>query len=122
MDEEAGFWESLEQLLREGRIVIDRPRGGPHPHHPDLIYPLDYGYLEDTTAADGGGIDIWIGSLPERSLTGILVSYDEIKRDVEIKLLLGCAAADVEQIRRITGKSMRYLFIPHPANHTGDST
>jgi inorganic pyrophosphatase len=28
-----------------------------------MIYPLDYGYLEITTSSDGGGIDVWFGSL-----------------------------------------------------------
>lgn len=28
----------------------------------DFIYPVNYGYLDGTTSADGGGIDIWYGT------------------------------------------------------------
>ena len=104
----------MEKLLAKNAIIIDRPQGSAHPRYPNLIYPLDYGYVEDTTAADGEGIDVWVGSLPKRSLTGILCSYDSLKRDAEIKLLLGCTEIDVKTIRNLQGRFMHYLYIPHP--------
>lgn len=84
------FWCSLDELVSTSRLVIDRPRGSAHPRYPDITYPLDYGYLADTTAADGDGIDVWLGSLPERRVTGIICTVDLHKRDAEVKLLLGC--------------------------------
>lgn len=75
------FWSAMEDLLSSNTIVIDRPKGSAHPRYPNLIYPFDYRYIKDTTAADGEGIDIWVGSLPSRNLTGILCSYDSLKRD-----------------------------------------
>lgn len=33
-----------------------------YPCYPDLIYPIDYGYLAGTSAMDGGGIDVWCGT------------------------------------------------------------
>ena len=35
--------------------MIDRPKDSPYP---DIIYPLDYSYLEDTYSSDNGGIDV----------------------------------------------------------------
>ncbi len=87
---EQDYWQALETLLQNAQIVIDRPRGQPHPRYPELTYPLDYGYLEGTIAGDGAGIDVWVGSQPDRTLTGILCTYDSIKRDAEIKILTGC--------------------------------
>ncbi|MGQ9841819.1 MAG: inorganic pyrophosphatase [Anaerolineae bacterium] len=84
------FWRALDELVSTSRLVIDRPRGSAHPRYPDITYPLDYGYLADTTAADGDGIDVWLGSLPERRVTGIISTVDLHKRDAELKLLLGC--------------------------------
>ena len=49
------FWVYLDRMVGTSRIVIDRPRGSAHPHYPDLVYPLDYGYLDGTTTVDGGG-------------------------------------------------------------------
>ena len=88
------FWDHLEALVAAGQLVIDRPRGSAHPRYPGFIYPLDYGYLAGTTAADGDGIDVWIGSLPERRVTGIIATVDLLKRDAEIKVLLGCTAEE----------------------------
>lgn len=61
------FWCKLDELVQSGDLVIDRPQGSAHPRYPDIIYPLDYGYLAGTTAADGEGIDVWVGSLPAAS-------------------------------------------------------
>ena len=88
------FWETIDALVVSSRIVIDRPRQTPHPRLPDLIYPLDYGYLEGTTAGDGDGIDVWIGSKPDAGVTAIACTADIFKRDAEIKVLLGCDAAE----------------------------
>lgn len=55
----------MEDHLSSNTIVIDRPKGSAHPRYPNLIYPFDYRYIKDTTAADGEGIDIWVGSLPK---------------------------------------------------------
>ena len=108
------FWETLVALLTTRKLIIDRPKNQPHPRYPDLIYPLDYGYLEGTSAADGDGIDVWIGSLAEKTLTGILCSFDTNKNDAEIKLLLGCTPTDVETITQFNTKYMRFLYIPRP--------
>ena len=77
------------------------------------MYPLDYGYLENTTASDGDGIDVWIGSLNERTLTGILCTFDTLKRDVEIKLLMGCTREEIKIILNFSSE-MHTLFIPNP--------
>jgi hypothetical protein len=57
------FWAAAEQLVATSEIVIDRPKGSRHPRLPEAIYPVAYGYLTGTTASDGEGIDIWVGSL-----------------------------------------------------------
>ena len=85
-----GFWEALDHLVSSSQVVIDRPRGSRHPRYPEVVYPLDYGYLYGTTAVDGGGVDLWSGSARERSLDAVLLTVDLNKRDVELKLLLGC--------------------------------
>jgi inorganic pyrophosphatase len=52
------FWDRLETLLAQHEIIIDRPQGTAHPRFPTLIYPLDYGYLADTSASDGIAVDL----------------------------------------------------------------
>jgi inorganic pyrophosphatase len=92
------FWEALDRLVAVSELVIDRPKGSRHPRYPDVIYPVDYGYLEGTTTVDGGGLDVWAGTLPDKNLTSLVLTVDLIKRDVEIKLLLGCTESEQQQI------------------------
>lgn len=90
------FWSDLEQLVTSCEWVIDRPRGSIHPRYPDMIYPVDYGYLAGSTTVDSDGIDIWVGSLPGHELVGILLTVDLFKRDAEVKLLLGCTPGEID--------------------------
>jgi F420 biosynthesis protein FbiB-like protein len=77
-----------------------------------MIYPLDYGYLAGTTAADGGGIDVWAGSLENRRPNGLVLTVDLKKRDAEIKILLGCTAAEMERVLNIlNGEFMRAVLV-----------
>ena len=90
------FWLALDRLVATSNLVIDRPKGSPHPRYPSCRYPMDYGYLQGTRSPDGDGIDAWIGSLTDASVTGIIVTVDLDQRDAEFKLLLGCTAAEAQ--------------------------
>ncbi len=110
------FWQFLDRLVASSALVIDRPKGSAHPHYPEVIYPLDYGYLEGTTSADGGGIDVWVGSSGRGRLNAILCTVDLLKRDAEIKLLLGCTEDEIQAIVRLSsGEHMRCLVIRREA-------
>ena len=94
------FWNSLEELVKSSEIVIDRPKGTAHPKYPDFIYQVDYGYLKSTTSMDGGGIDVWVGT-GEKKIDAIMCIVDLMKRDSEIKILLGCTEEEKEIIYRV---------------------
>ena len=94
---DSDFWLKFDQLVASSRLIVDRPQGSPHPRYPVLLYPLDYGYLEGTRSSDGEGIDVWIGSLPQRTVTGIICTVDLHNRDSELKLLLGCTPSESTQ-------------------------
>jgi inorganic pyrophosphatase len=97
---EPKFWWRLDELIKTSEIVIDRPRGTPHPRYPNLIFPLDYGYLKGTTGGDGDGIDIWRGTAGHNKLTAIGCTVDMNKKDAEIKLLIGCTEEDLATIEK----------------------
>jgi inorganic pyrophosphatase len=92
------FWRLLDELVRACRLKIDRPQGTPHPRYPDLIYPLDYGYLEGTRSGDEGGIDVWVGSALEKTVTAVICTVDLHKRDAEVKILLGCTPVEAQTV------------------------
>jgi inorganic pyrophosphatase len=117
---DTSFWQAMTELISANSIIIDRPKGSMHPRYAKVIYPLDYGYLENTTSSDGGGMDVWLGSLSSvmnskggKTLTGILCTFDTLKRDAEIKLLIGCTEEDIQVIQQFH-KEMHTLYVPNP--------
>lgn len=98
------FWTALDRLISESTIVIDRPKGSQHPKYTDYIYHLDYGYLENTTAMDGGGIDVWKGTDGE-CVDAVICTIDLLKRDSEIKILIGCT----EEEKQLAIPNNQYL-------------
>lgn len=96
------FWEILTRMVEESDIVIDRAKHTCHPVMAHIIYPVDYGYLNNTRSPDGEGIDIWVGSEPEKTVQGILCTVDSWKRDSEIKILYGCTEAEIQTIYEFT--------------------
>ncbi len=109
----AQFWFKLDQLVAASNLKIDRPKGTSHPRYPSFIYPLDYGYLEDTRSGDKADIDVWIGSLSSKTVTALICSVDLEKRDTEIKILLGCTSQESRAILNIhnTGSQSAILLV-----------
>ncbi|MBO4688283.1 MAG: GNAT family N-acetyltransferase [Clostridiales bacterium] len=40
--------------------TIDRPIHTPHPNHPEMIYPINYGYVDGIFAGDGDEQDVYV--------------------------------------------------------------
>lgn len=104
------FWQALDTMLQTSPIVIDRPQGSRHPRYDD-VYPLDYGFLDGTNGGDGSGIDVWRGASGEKRLVGVILTADLLKRDTEIKLLLGCTPQEIETVLAFTRKSMGCIVV-----------
>jgi inorganic pyrophosphatase len=94
------FWARMDGLISSHEVVIDRPKGTGHPRYPDLIYPLDYGYLKGTVGGDGNEIDVWRGSAASVGLVAVVCTVDVLKGDAEIKLVLGCTEEEIDIIHR----------------------
>jgi len=84
------FWQALDTLVAQSEIIVDRSKGSAHQCYPDFIYPLDYRYLPDTSSMDGDGIDVWRGSLSSDEVSAVICTVDLMKRNSEIKILIGC--------------------------------
>lgn len=94
METSDSFWNAIDKIVSESKIVIDRPKGTAHPRFPDFVYRVDYGYLENTSSMDGGGIDVWVGTDERKQIDAIMCIVDLMKRDSEIKILIGCTEAE----------------------------
>ena len=92
------FWMALDELVYGSEIIIDRPKGTVHPHYPDFIYKVDYGYLKNTSSMDGDGIDAWVGTANGKYIDAIMVIIDLLKKDSEIKILVSCTEEEKDII------------------------
>ncbi len=101
------FWTALDSLLNSSEIIIDRPKGTTHPRYPHYVYEVDYGYIKNTTSMDGSGIDVWVGS-GEKKIDAIICTIDLLKRDSEIKILIGCTEEEKQLVYR-THNETQYM-------------
>ena len=95
------FWRALDELVNCSEIIIDRPKGSAHSKYPEFIYKVDYGYLKDTASMDGGGIDVWLGSDDNKRVGAVVCIVDLLKKDSEIKILIGCTKEEKDIIYEI---------------------
>lgn len=93
------FWKYMQRLVDESEIVIDRPKGSCHPKFPETIYITDYGYLKNTGSSDRMDIAVYIGSRKNREICAAAITVNFVKRDSEIKILIGCTDEEIEKIQ-----------------------
>lgn len=107
------FWNALDTLVRDSELIIDRPKGTFHPRYPEMMYPVNYGYLKNTTSMDGNGIDVWQGTDPAARIDAIIVTVDLVKKDSEIKILNSCTKEEKQLILGFhnQGNLMKALLI-----------
>lgn len=67
-------------------VIIDRPLGSKHPDY-DMIYPVNYGYVEGIFAGDGEEQDAYILGIdePMSEFTGNLIAIVHRRNDNEDK-------------------------------------
>jgi inorganic pyrophosphatase len=115
-DADTHFWTTRDRLVASSTLMVDRPRGTTHPRYPDMVYPLDYSYLEGTLSSDRGGIDIWVGSLPDKKVTALICTLDMVKRDSEMKILIGCTPQEAQVILGVhNGDGQAGVLVERPA-------
>ena len=82
-----------------GKIVtvkIDRPMGSKHPKH-GFIYPVNYGFVPNTKAADGEELDVYLLGVfePVEEYTGRCIAY----------------------VRRLDGDDDKLIVVPKDKNY-----
>jgi inorganic pyrophosphatase len=77
-------------LGRTVTVVVDRPLGSRHPRHPDIVYPVNYGYVPGVAGGDGAPLDAYVLGIagPVAAFTGVVVAVVLRADDVEDKLVV----------------------------------
>lgn len=68
-------------------VTVDRPIGSRHPKYTDIIYPVNYGYIDGITAPDGEEQDAYILGVntPLKTFTGKVIAIIHRRNDIEDK-------------------------------------
>ncbi len=77
-------------LGREAKGIIDRPLGSRHPRHPDMVYPINYGYVSGVIGGDGAEQDVYIlgEDKPIETFSGRVIAVYHRFNDVEDKWIV----------------------------------
>lgn len=82
----AQVWSFLGKMVT---VTIDRQLGSVHPKHDDMIYPINYGYIDGVIAPDGEELDVYIygENKPLDEFTGRVIAIVHREDDIEDKLI-----------------------------------
>lgn len=75
---------------RTVRGVIDRPIGSSHPKYADMVYPVNYGYVEGAIGGDGEEQDVYVlgSDIPLESFEGRVIAVYHRFNDTEDKWIV----------------------------------
>ena len=94
-------------------VTVDRPLGSCHPKHPDLYYPVNYGYIPGVMVPDGEEQDAYIlgVSVPVTEFTGRIVAIIHREDDVEDKWVVApdSMTFTTEEIKKLTYFQEQYF-------------
>ncbi|MGN0452726.1 MAG: inorganic diphosphatase [Ruminococcus sp.] len=94
-------------------VTVDRPLGSYHPEHPDIYYPVNYGYIEGTMAADSEEEDAYIlgVTVPVSQFTGRIIAIIHRDDDIEHKWVVAPDGVEFskEEIETLTHFQEQYF-------------
>ncbi|MBW9212244.1 MULTISPECIES: Inorganic pyrophosphatase [Terrabacteria group] len=96
----AYFWQKVDTLFLSSGYTILRKKGERHPQFPNLIYPADYGYVNETKSTNGNGASLYAGSENRNKITSLVIAVDILSREMDVKILVGCSPEEEEAILR----------------------
>lgn len=75
------------------KVTVDRPMGTYHPEHPDMYYPINYGYIKGIMAPDKEEQDAYIVGVEEplKEFTGKIIAIIHRNDDIEEKWVVAPA-------------------------------
>ena len=81
--------ENLEYIGKTINIKIDRPFGSKHPKH-GFIYPVNYGFVPNTTSGDGEELDCYLLGVfePVEQYKGKCIAIVHRTNDNDDKLII----------------------------------
>ena len=93
-------------------VKIDRPLGSRHPEHSDIVYQVNYGFIEDVIAGDGEEQDAYVLGIdvPVQWFEGIVIAVYHRINDCEDKWIVSPCGADYSDGEILSKISFQELF------------
>jgi len=90
LQSDGDLMHTLSQLGRTVTVTADRPAGSTHPDHPDMVYPVNYGYVSGISSGDGEWMDAYILGVcePLSEFTGTVSAVIHRFDDCDDKLIV----------------------------------
>ena len=104
--------DTKEYLNKTVTIKIDRPMGSRHPKH-GFFYPVNYGFVPNTTSGDGEELDAYLLGVfePVETYTGKCIAIIHRTNDNDDKLIIvpEDKSYTSDQIRALTEFQERFF-------------
>jgi inorganic pyrophosphatase len=95
---------STQFLGKSVKVIIDRPKDSKHPKY-NMLYPINYGFVEGVLAPDGEELDVYILGVdkPVKQFVGKCIAVIHRLDDEDDKLIV------VPEDKDYTDKNIREL-------------
>lgn len=98
------------------KVTIDRPLGSCHPKHKDIVYPINYGYIEGIIAPDGEEQDVYVLGVkkPVKEFTGRVIAIIHRYDDVEDKFVVapdGIDFSNEEIAKQVHFQEQYFIYV-----------
>lgn len=92
--------------------TVDRPLGTSHPRHPEMIYPINYGYVDGVYANDGAEQDVYVlgTDKPLENFEGKVIAVWHRFDDVEDKWIVSINGEDIAEEKILGDISFQEQF------------
>ncbi|MCH4266717.1 MAG: Inorganic pyrophosphatase [Solobacterium sp.] len=101
----AYFWQKVDTLFLSSNLNIIHKKGETHPRFKNMIYPVNYGKLEDTAETGNTGISIYLGSGSHSVVTALIIAADILEKSLDVKILVGCTDEETEDVLRFLNQT-----------------
>ncbi len=102
--------DNKNYLGKEVVVKIDRKFGSTHPNW-NFIYPLNYGYIENTISGDGEELDAYVLGIfePVEEFSGKVIAIIKRKNDNDDKLVVSNKEYNDDQIKALVEFQERFF-------------
>lgn len=101
----------LDLLNQNVKVVIDRKKNFIHPKYPNIIYKVNYGYIENIVAPDNEFQDAYVLGIDEPidEFYGKVIAIIHRNNDIEDKLIVSNKEYSNEEIKELIEFQEKYF-------------